>query len=231
MINRCRGLCLVSLVACWSRSLPSCSRRSKRRMVAAFVRIHICFSHFHSPPLCPRNPLSESTVAFQVCIFAFLASVSSSFIQSHGVTETGRQKLVQRIVTSEIQDHLHYSRRQQLLKYTEWNLGNFAHPHLIECFACLLLDCAVNSHFVDSISLQSPFLYNFNSPPARISHFFSRWVYTSAQPIFEKQCHASLVFLFNPMSYLIPILALQTQWGNCQDKSHPLASVIGPRDS
>lgn len=132
---------------------------------------------------------------------------------------------------SEIQGCLHFSRRQKVLKYPEWNLGSLAHPYLLRCFPCLLLDCAVNWHCVDSTSLQSPFLYNFNSPSAKISHFYSQWLYASAQPIFEKQCHASLSFLFYPMSYLIPILPVQTQLGYCQDKNHPLALVIGPRDS
>lgn len=33
------------------------------------------------------------------------------------------------------------------------------------------------------------------------------------------------------MSYLIPILPVQTQLGYCHDKNHPLVSITGPRDS
>lgn len=140
------------------------------------------------------------------------------------------QKRTQIVVISEILGHLHFSIRHQHMKYTDQNLGNLAPPHLIECFSCLLLGCAVNWYFVESPSLQSPFLYDFNSP-ARVSHFYSKWLYASAQPISKKQCHTSLSFLLYPMSFLIPFLPVQTQLGSCQDKNHPLASVPGPGDS
>lgn len=104
--------CFISEL-CWSRSLPACSLRWSRA-VALFVWICICSSHFHLPPLCPRNHLSESTMTFRICyVFAFPVTAFPSFTQSHRVMETQMQKLAQIIVISEIQDHLHFSLRQQ----------------------------------------------------------------------------------------------------------------------
>lgn len=188
--------CFISEL-CWCWSLPACSLHSVSRVLAAFVWICICSSHFHLPPLCPRNHLCESTMTFpNLYVFAFPVTAFSSFTQSHQVMETWTRKFAQIIAISETQGHLHFSIRQQHLKYTEWNLGNLAHPQLIEYFPCLLLHCKVNWHFVDSTSLQSPFLYNFNSPSARISCYYSRWLYALAQLVFEKQCHASFLFFF-----------------------------------
>lgn len=159
-------------------------------------------------PLPKKSPfLSRQWLKYVSLLSGF--STVSLFIPSHRVTGTEKEKLVQIIVISEVQGHLHFS---------FWNTLNGTWKTLVTPTAdgILLLsalDCSVNWHFVDSTSLQSPFLYNFNSPSAWISRFYCRWLYSSAQPIFEKQCHALLLFLFYSMSYLIPILPLQTQLG------------------
>lgn len=98
--------------ACWSRSLSSCSLYSTGRVVAAFVWVCGCSHIFISR----RNHPSESTMTFQIHSFAFPVSAFSSFSQSHRATEIGMQKRLQIMVISEIQGHLHFSLRQQLLK-------------------------------------------------------------------------------------------------------------------
>ena len=192
----------------WSRHLPSCLWHFKHRMVAAFAWTCIGFSYFHSLPHCPKKSPFWVASDSNMCL-CFLALVLSLCLFHHiGLQGQKRRNLCKSL----------WSQKSKVICISaseiHWmELGKlWSHPTADRILLLSALDCAVNWHFIDSTSLQSPFLYNFNSS-AWISHFYCLWLYSSAQPIFEKQCHALLWFLFYSMSYLIPILPLQTQLG------------------
>lgn len=211
---------------CQPSSQLSCTLYSKCRVIAAFVWLCECSLLFISL----RNHLSESTMTWQILIFAFPVSAFSSFSQSPGVTEVGMQKHLQIIVISEIQDHLHFSQRQQLLKYAEWSLRHLAHSHLIQCLSCLLLDCAVNWHFVDSTSFNLPFyitsiLLLLGFPISSPSGFIPQL----SQSLRNNVVHLSYFFSVPCPTWSLSYLCKQL--GYCCDKNHPLVSITRPRDS
>lgn len=109
---------------------PLAHRASKSRFVAAFVAICSCSSHSHLPTHCPGNHLSEPAATLHISVFAFPVSACLLFICS-GAGRAQKQEcrnVAKLIVVSESQGCGHFSLRQQLLKYTEWNLGVLARP-------------------------------------------------------------------------------------------------------
>lgn len=190
----------------WSRHLSSCSLHFKHRMVAAFAWTCICFSHFHSLPHCPKNPLSEWQWLKYVSLLSGFSSVSS-FIPSHRVTGTKKEKLAQIIVISEVQGHLHFS---------FWNTLNGTWKTVItptESFSCLLWIVQSIDILLTLLPFNLPFyitsiLLLLGFPVSIASGFIPQL----SQSLRNNAMHCSYFFSI-PCPTWSPVLPLQTQLG------------------